>query len=182
MKATPLRIRDVLRIEPRAFEDERGVFFESFNARAFVEAVGHAVEFVQDNQSVSRLGVVRGLHYQLPPAAQGKLVRVAAGAVFDVALDIRRSSSSFGQWVGETLSADNRRQLYIPAGFAHGFVALSEDAVVIYKATAFYSPADERAIRWDDPGIGIAWPLAGTPLVSAKDMAAPPFQNADTFA
>ncbi len=144
MKATPLALPEVLLLEPRAFEDSRGLFFESFNARVFRETAGESLTFVQDNQSISRRGVVRGLHYQLPPHAQGKLVRAVAGEIFDVAVDIRRSSPRFGLWVGEVLSAANRHQLWIPAGFAHGFIALTEGAEVVYKATDFYDKAAER--------------------------------------
>lgn len=181
MKATPLALPEILLIEPRAYEDSRGLFFESFNARSFADALGTEMAFVQDNQSVSRRGVVRGLHYQLPPHAQGKLVRVAYGEIFDVAVDIRRSSPSFGKWVGERLSAQDRRQLWIPAGFAHGFIALTEGAEVLYKTTDFYHHAAERSVRWDDPAIGIAWPEAGTALLSDKDAAAPLLAAAEIF-
>lgn len=181
MKATPLALPEILLIEPRAYEDNRGLFFESFNARSFADALGTEMAFVQDNQSVSRRGVIRGLHYQLPPHAQGKLVRVAYGEIFDVAVDIRRSSPSFGKWVGERLSAQDRRQLWIPAGFAHGFIALTEGAEVLYKTTDFYHHAAERAVRWDDPAIGIAWPEAGAAIVSDKDAAAPLLSAAEIF-
>jgi dTDP-4-dehydrorhamnose 3,5-epimerase len=181
VKVTPLDLPDVLLLEPRLFEDSRGHFYESFNARSFAEAVGHEVNFVQDNQSHSFRGVVRGLHYQLPPAAQGKLVRVVAGEIFDVAVDVRRSSPTFGRWVGEVLSAANHRQLWIPPGFAHGFAALSEGAEVLYKTTDFYHRDSERAVRWDDPTIGIAWPTNTAPLISDKDAAAPALGEADTF-
>lgn len=182
MKVTALELADVLLCEPRVFEDERGHFFESFNARSFAEALGREVSFVQDNQSRSVRGVVRGLHYQLPPVAQGKLVRVVSGEIFDVAVDVRRSSATFGRWVGEILSADNHRQLFIPAGFAHGFVALSDTADVLYKTTEFYHRASERAVRWDDPAIGIAWPTTTNRVLSDKDAAAPRLAEADTFA
>jgi dTDP-4-dehydrorhamnose 3,5-epimerase len=182
MKATPLALPEVLLIEPRAYEDNRGLFFESYNTRAFAEIAGHDLTFVQDNQSVSRKGVLRGLHYQMPPHAQGKLVRVAFGEVFDVIVDVRKSSPTFGRWVGEFLGAANRRQLWIPAGFAHGFLALTEGAEVLYKTTDFYHHAAERAIRWDDPAIGIAWPTEIPPVLSDKDAAAPLLADAEVFA
>jgi dTDP-4-dehydrorhamnose 3,5-epimerase len=181
MKATPLALPEVLLIEPRAYADERGHFFESYNARSFAEAAGHDVTFVQDNQSQSRQGVLRGLHYQLPPHGQGKLVRVAFGAVFDVAVDVRRSSPTFGRWLGHTLSAENRLQLWIPVGFAHGFLALTEGAEVLYKTTDFYHHAAERAIRWDDPAVAIDWPIATPPILSGKDAAAPLLADAEVF-
>jgi dTDP-4-dehydrorhamnose 3,5-epimerase len=151
------------------FGDERGFFFESFNDKLFTQAVGAPVAFVQDNHSRSSRGVLRGLHYQLPPHAQGKLVRVVQGEVFDVAVDIRAGSPTFGRWVGEVLSEQNKRQLWIPPGFAHGFVTLSETADFLYKTTDFYAPQAERCIAWNDPAISIRWPYEGTPLVSAKD-------------
>lgn len=169
MKATRTSIADVIVFEPRVFGDERGFFFESFNRRAFEEATGITGDFVQDNHSRSLKGVLRGLHYQLAPKAQGKLVRVVQGEVFDVAVDIRKGSPSFGRWVGEILSAENRRQLWIPPGFAHGFLTLSESAEFLYKTTDTYSPAHERSILWNDPELGIEWPLDGPPIVSAKD-------------
>jgi dTDP-4-dehydrorhamnose 3,5-epimerase len=181
MKATPLALPEVLLIEPRIFGDDRGWFYESFNARSFAEATGLDVTFVQDNHSRSARGVLRGLHFQLPPAAQGKLVRVTAGSVFDVAVDIRRASPTFGRWVGETLSADNKRQLWVPAGFAHGFLALEEGTEVIYKTTAFYNKGAEGAVRWDDPDLAIAWPLDRAPLLAAKDAAAPLLADARLF-
>ena len=175
MQATPLAIADVMLIEPKVFGDSRGFFYESFNQQAFDQATGVHLPFVQDNHSRSRRGVLRGLHYQLPPKAQGKLVRVVRGAVFDVAVDIRRDSPTYGQWVGVELSEDNHRQLWIPPGLAHGFVVLSETADFLYKTTDTYSPAHERSIRWDDPAIGIDWPLAAhgiaEPLLSDKDRA-----------
>lgn len=182
MKATPLALPEVLLIEPRAYEDHRGLFFESYNARAFAAAAGDNVAFVQDNQSVSRAGVLRGLHYQLAPHAQGKLVRVAFGEVFDVAVDVRKSSPTFGRWTGEVLSGANRRQLWIPAGFAHGFLALTDGAEVLYKTTDFYHHGAERAIRWDDPAIGIAWPDGRAPILSDKDAVAPLLADAEIFA
>ena len=178
MTAQRLAIPDVVLFEPRAFADERGQFFESFNAQQFAEATGVSVGFVQDNQSTSRKGVLRGLHYQLPPHAQGKLVRVVRGAAFDVAVDIRRGSPSFGKWAGETLSAQNRRQLWIPAGFAHGFVALEEETEFLYKTTDFWDKASERSIRWDDPEIGIDWPALEL-IVSQKDRDAGPLKSAE---
>lgn len=182
MKAARLAIPDVVRLEPDVHGDERGAFFESFNARSFAGAIGRDQRFVQDNQSVSRRGVLRGLHYQLAPAVQGKLVRVLAGAILDVAVDIRRSSPDFGHWVSEILSAENRLQLWIPEGFAHGFLALREGTEVLYKTTAFYDPASERAIRWDDPELAIAWPSDIVPILSARDAAAPALAAAETFA
>lgn len=169
MNVHRLAIPDVLLFEPTVFFDERGFFFESFNHRVFEEALSRPVTFVQDNQSKSIKNVLRGLHYQVSPKAQGKIVRVLVGEVFDVAVDIRPESSTFGQWVGEILSANNRKQLWIPEGFAHGFVTLSETAEVLYKTTAYYSPEHERCIRWDDPTIGIKWPLTTDPIVSQKD-------------
>lgn len=169
MTFTRLAIPDVLLFSPKVFGDERGFFFESFNARLFQEATQLTVDFVQDNHSKSSRGVLRGLHYQLPPKAQGKLVRVVAGEVFDVAVDIRRSSPHFGRWVGAHLSADNKQQLWIPPGFAHGFVTLSDTAEFLYKTTDFYSPEHEQCIAWDDPDIGVEWPLAESPSLSAKD-------------
>ncbi|WP_153110537.1 dTDP-4-dehydrorhamnose 3,5-epimerase [Propionivibrio limicola] len=169
MKVTPLAIPDVLLIEPKVFGDERGFFYESYNQKVFQEATGLAVEFVQDNHSRSAKNVLRGLHYQLPPKAQGKLVRAIVGEVFDVAVDIRKGSPTFGKWVGEVLSADNRRQLWVPPGFAHGFLVLSEMAEFLYKTTDYYAPEYERCIVWNDPLIGIDWPLDGVPQLSAKD-------------
>jgi dTDP-4-dehydrorhamnose 3,5-epimerase len=171
MKATPTAIADVLLIEPRMFGDARGFFYESFNARAFAEATGVNLGFVQDNHSKSARGVLRGLHYQLQ-RPQGKLVRVVAGEVFDVAVDIRPQSPTYGQWVGEILSASNHRQLWIPAGLAHGFLVLSDTAEFLYKTTDYYAPEYERCLAWDDPTVNINWPLNGAvPLVSAKDAA-----------
>ncbi len=172
MKVTPAAIPDVLILEPKVFGDERGFFFESFNRQAFREATGLDVDFVQDNHSKSAKNVLRGLHYQLPPKAQGKLVRVVQGEVFDVAVDLRKGSKSFGKWVGETLSAENKKQMWIPPGFAHGFLTLSDTAEFLYKTTDYYAPEHERCIPWDDPAIGIAWPLDGVPSLSAKDAAA----------
>jgi dTDP-4-dehydrorhamnose 3,5-epimerase len=182
MKVTPTALPEVLILEPKVFGDDRGFFMESYNRRAFDEAVGHPIEFLQDNHSRSARGVLRGLHYQLPPYAQGKLVRVAAGSVFDVAVDVRRSSPRFGHWVGVELSAANHRQLWIPPGFAHGFLVLSETADFLYKATGYYAPQSERAVVWNDPSIAIAWPDIGTPpTLSAKDVAAPLLRDAECF-
>jgi dTDP-4-dehydrorhamnose 3,5-epimerase len=166
---TPTAIPDVIVIEPKVFGDDRGFFFESFSERAFSAAVGRRVEFVQDNHSRSRRGVLRGLHYQLPPHAQGKLVRVVAGEVFDVAVDIRKGSPTFGLWVGEILSESNKKQLWVPPGFAHAFLTLSESADFLYKTTYFYAPESERCILWNDPRIGIVWPSEIQPKVSLKD-------------
>lgn len=169
MNVIDTTIPDVKIIEPTVFGDERGFFFESFNQQHFNEAIGREVTFVQDNHSKSRKGVLRGLHYQRPPHAQGKLVRCTVGEVFDVAVDIRKGSPTFGQWVGITLSADNKRQLWIPEGFAHGFVTLSETAELLYKATDYYAPQADACIRWNDPDIAISWPRPCTPTLSAKD-------------
>ncbi|MCD2511105.1 dTDP-4-dehydrorhamnose 3,5-epimerase [Comamonas endophytica] len=182
MKATPLAIPEVILFEPRVFGDERGFFFESFSQQRFDEAVGGHYDFVQDNHSRSSRGVLRGLHYQLPPHAQGKLVRVVEGAVFDVAVDIRRSSPTFGQWVGAHLSAENHHQLWVPPGFAHGFVVLSDSAQFLYKTTNYYAPASERSIIWNDPQLAIDWPLDAAPSLSAKDAVAPGFAQAEVFA
>lgn len=174
MKATRLSIPDVVLIEPKVFGDERGFFYESFNQRAFDEAIGAEHQFVQDNHSRSVRGVLRGLHYQLPPHAQGKLVRCVSGAVFDVAVDIRRKSPSFGGWVGVELSAANQRQLWVPPGFAHGFITLSDTADFLYKTTEYYEPSHDRGIAWNDPEIAIRWPDMGAPpQLSIKDSAAP---------
>ena len=174
MKITPTTIADVLMLEPRVFGDERGFFMESFNQKAFSDTTGLAMEFVQDNHSRSAKGVLRGLHYQLPPFAQGKLVRVTQGVVFDVAVDIRRASPTFGQWAGVELSGSNHRQLWIPPGLAHGFLVLSDSADFLYKTSTYYEPKAERALRWDDPALAIAWPDIGmAPLLSSKDAAAP---------
>jgi dTDP-4-dehydrorhamnose 3,5-epimerase len=174
MKAIPTAIAGVMVIEPKVFGDTRGFFFESFNQKAFNEATGTDHSFVQDNHSRSAKGVLRGLHYQLPPHAQGKLVRCVRGAVFDVAVDIRQSSPTFGQWVGVELTEDNHRQLWLPPGMAHGFVALSDTADFLYKATDYYAPSHERSILWNDPAIGIDWPDLGMlPLLAGKDAQAP---------
>ena len=172
MKATPLAIADVILLEPKVFGDDRGFFFESFNQQVFEEAVGYSVQFVQDNHSKSQRGVLRGLHYQLAPKAQGKLVRVIHGEVFDVAVDIRQDSPTYGQWVAEILSAENKKQLWIPPGFAHGFLTLSESAEFLYKTTEYYAPEFERSIIWNDPTINIEWPVSLSPLLSQKDLLA----------
>ena len=169
MKATALAIPDIILFEPKVFGDERGFFFESFNQNNFKIATGISPTFVQDNHSKSTQGVLRGLHYQLPPKAQEKLVRVIQGEIFDVVVDIRKNSSTFGQWLGEKLSADNKKQLWIPPGFAHGFLTLSETAEILYKATDFYAPEYERCIAWNDPDIGIEWPLQSEPITSERD-------------
>ncbi|MBK9786370.1 MAG: dTDP-4-dehydrorhamnose 3,5-epimerase [Betaproteobacteria bacterium] len=168
MKVTPTRIPDVLLIEPKVFGDDRGFFFESYNQKAFQEATGLNVSFVQDNHSKSAKNVLRGLHYQIEQP-QGKLVRVTQGEVFDAAVDIRKGSKTYGQWVGLILSAENKKQLWIPPGFAHGFLTLSETAEFLYKTTDYYSPEHERCIIWNDPDIGIKWLLQDLPLVSSKD-------------
>jgi dTDP-4-dehydrorhamnose 3,5-epimerase len=174
MKVTATAIEGVLIIEPKVFGDERGFFFESFNQRAFNEAVGQPVDFVQDNHSRSAKGVLRGLHFQRAPHGQGKLVRVTQGSVFDVAVDIRPDSTTFGRWVGVELSGVNHRQMWIPAGLAHGFLVTSDSADFLYKTTDYYRPESEGSVRWDDPDLAIAWPLEGiTPALSAKDAAAP---------
>jgi dTDP-4-dehydrorhamnose 3,5-epimerase len=182
MKATALAIPDVLLLEPAVFGDARGFFMESFNARGFADLSGLSVDFVQDNHSRSERGVLRGLHYQLPPHAQGKLVRVVSGEVYDVAVDIRRSSPTFGRHVGALLSAENKHQLFIPAGFAHGFVTLSDHAEFLYKTTDYYAPQSERAIAWNDPDLAIDWHIAADEVkLSAKDQAAPRFADAAHF-
>ena len=180
MKVTPLNIPDVLLIEPQVFGDERGFFYESFNQNKFEEAIGRKINFVQDNHSKSVKGVLRGLHYQLTPKAQGKIVRVIQGEVFDVALDLRQSSPTFGQWVGEILSADNKKQMWIPEGFAHGFLTLSDTAEFLYKTTDFYSKDHEEAIQWNDKIIDIDWPMKNVSL-SSKDNAALSFKEAKYF-
>ena len=181
MQAIETEIADVLILEPRIFGDERGFFFESFNARVFREATGLAREFVQDNHSRSVKNVLRGLHYQLKHP-QGKLVRVVAGAVFDVAVDLRRGSATFGRWTGALLSAENKRQLWVPEGFAHGFVVLSDAADFLYKTTDYWRSEDEHTIVWDDADLGIAWPQFGAPVVSKKDADGTSFKNAEVFA
>ncbi|MFZ7308624.1 dTDP-4-dehydrorhamnose 3,5-epimerase [Comamonas jiangduensis] len=182
MKATPTAIPEVMAIEPKVFGDVRGFFYESFNQAAFNAATGTAFEFVQDNHSRSSKGVLRGLHYQLPPHAQGKLVRVVRGAVWDVAVDIRQNSATFGQWVGQELTEDNHKQFWIPPGFAHGFVVLSDSADFLYKTTNYYAPQSDRGLLWNDPDIGIAWPDLGMEfLLSDKDQKQPLLRNAEVF-
>ena len=178
MKVTRLEIPDVCLIEPKVFGDARGFFFESFNQRQFNAAIGREVIFVQDNHSRSAKNVLRGLHYQLQQP-QGKLVRVVQGEVFDVAVDIRKSSPTFGQWVGEILSAENKKQMWMPEGFAHGFLTLSDYAEFLYKTTEYYAPECECCIRWDDPTLGINWPLDEDPQLSEKDFEAPSFTLAN---
>ena len=180
MKATPLAIADVILFEPKVFGDDRGFFYESFNQGQFNSAVGRQVNFVQDNHSRSVKNVLRGLHYQIHQP-QGKLVRVVQGEVFDVAVDIRKSSPTFGQWVTEILSADNKRQLWVPEGFAHGFVVLSDTAEFLYKTTDYWAPEFERSIAWNDPAIGIQWPILGEPALSAKDQQALSLAKAEHF-
>ncbi len=182
MKITPTSLPEVLIVEPKVFGDARGFFTESWNEAVFNKAVGYDVRFVQDNHSRSARGVLRGLHYQLPPHAQGKLVRVVSGAVFDVAVDMRRSSPNFGRWGGVELSADNHKQLWIPPGFAHGFLVLSETADFLYKTTDTYAPQAEGCVRWDDPAIGVQWPATGVaPLLAEKDAKAPLLAEAKYF-
>lgn len=184
MKVTATELPEVLILEPRFFGDARGFFFESYNRKVFAAATGIDPDFVQDNHSRSARGVLRGLHYQLKQS-QGKLVRVTAGAVYDVAVDLRRSSPNFGRWVGVELSEENRRQMWVPAGFAHGFLVLSEYAEFLYKTTDFYAPAHERCIAWNDPDLAIAWPAlpdGAAPLLSAKDATGARLSDAETYA
>jgi len=182
MQSTRLVIPDVILIEPKVFGDERGFFFESFNQQRFEEAIGRSVNFVQDNHSRSIKAVLRGLHYQIQQP-QGKLVRVTQGEVFDVAVDLRKSSPTFGQWVGETLSAENKKQLWIPEGFAHGFLVLSKTAEFLYKTTDYWAPEYERCLSWDDPNINIEWPnIAEPPTLSGKDQQGALLFNAEVFA
>ena len=187
MKLIPTRIPDVVIVEPAVFGDDRGWFMESYHHGKFVAALAELGlpaprPFVQDNHSCSKAGVLRGLHYQLPPHPQGKLVRVTQGAAFDVAVDIRKGSPTYGQWVGVELSAENKRQLWIPEGFAHGFVVLSETAEFLYKTTNYYAPAHERCILWNDPALQIEWPAGIQPILSAKDEQGKPFTEAEVFA
>jgi dTDP-4-dehydrorhamnose 3,5-epimerase len=181
MKLVPTAIPDILVIEPSVFGDARGFFFESWNRRDFAKLVGADVDFVQDNHSASARGVLRGLHYQVRQA-QGKLVRVVAGEVFDVAVDLRRTSPSFGRWVGERLSAQNHRMMWVPPGFAHGFLVLSDSAEFLYKTTDYYAPEHERTLLWNDPAVGVEWPLGGAaPILKPKDATGTPLAQADTF-
>jgi len=177
---TPSKLPEVLIFEPKVFGDDRGFFFESFNQRDFEQLTGLTAQFVQDNHSRSARGVLRGLHYQIQHP-QGKLVRVTHGEVFDVSVDLRRSSPAFGQWAGVTLSGENKRQLWIPPGFGHGFVVTSEYAEFLYKTTDYWFPAHERTLLWDDPALGIRWPLTGAPKLAAKDIAGKALAEADTF-
>lgn len=181
MKLIKTEIPDVLLIEPLVLGDDRGFFFESFNEARFAEAIGKTINFVQDNHSRSARGVLRGLHYQIQQP-QGKLVRVIVGEVFDVAVDIRKSSPTFGQWVGTILSAENKRQMWIPEGFAHGFIVTSDSAEFLYKTTDYWAPEHERCIAWNDPEIGIAWPVNGAPILSAKDQQGVRLADAEVFA
>jgi dTDP-4-dehydrorhamnose 3,5-epimerase len=181
MKATPLAIPEVILFEPKVFGDDRGFFYESFNQKTFEKAVGRSVQFVQDNHSRSVKGVLRGLHYQVKQT-QGKLVRVTHGEVFDVAVDLRKNSPTFGKWVGARLSAENKQQMWVPEGFAHGFVVLSDSAEFLYKTTDYYAPTHERSLAWNDPSIGIDWPLEDAPTLSTKDQAAVLLHNAEVFA
>ncbi len=174
-------IADLLVIEPHVFEDDRGFFYESYNEKSFLEKVGITTHFVQDNHSYSNKNVLRGLHYQIQQP-QGKLIRVVSGAVFDVAVDLRKSSSTFGQWVGTNLTSENKRQLWIPTGFAHGFLVLSEYAEVLYKTTNYYAPQHERTILWNDPNLAIAWPIQTKPILSAKDQVAKLLPEVEVFA
>ncbi len=180
MKVTPTAIPEVLILEPQVFGDDRGFFFESYNARKFEQLTGVAATFVQDNHSRSARNVLRGLHYQVRHP-QGKLIRVLAGAIWDVVVDLRRSSPFFGRWVGTELSADNHRQLWVPSGFAHGFVVTSESAECAYKTTDYWAPEDERTILWNDPELGIDWPLSGPPMLSGKDSQGSLLAGADSF-
>jgi dTDP-4-dehydrorhamnose 3,5-epimerase len=176
-----LSIPELVIIIPKVFGDNRGLFFESFNHNDFTKIAGVNAHFVQDNHSLSHHGVLRGLHYQLQPKAQGKLVRVIHGSIFDVGVDIRRSSQTFGRWIGVELSADNKKQLWIPPGFAHGFLTLSKEAEVLYKATDFYAPEYERHIIWNDPDIGIKWPINNQPILSEKDQIDHLMNNVNIF-
>jgi dTDP-4-dehydrorhamnose 3,5-epimerase len=180
MKATPLRIPDVIILEPKIFGDERGFFFESFNQKIFAQTAGVTLAFVQDNHSKSVKGVLRGLHYQIKQP-QGKLVRAVSGEIFDVAVDVRKNSPTFGQWVGERLSAENKKQMWVPVGFAHGFVVISETAEVLYKATDYYAPEHERCIAWNDATLGIAWPDIKDLSLSAKDKLGASLMAAEVF-
>ncbi|NEP08670.1 MAG: dTDP-4-dehydrorhamnose 3,5-epimerase [Symploca sp. SIO2C1] len=180
MNIIPTEIPDVLIIEPRLFGDERGFFYESYNEKYFTEKTGVTVNFVQDNHSRSTQNVLRGLHYQIQQA-QGKLVRVISGAVFDVAVDLRKNSPTFGQWVSCLISAENKRQIWVPAGFAHGFLVVSEVAEFLYKTTDYYAPQYERTLLWNDPDLAIDWPLKADPILSAKDQAGQPLKTAEVY-
>ncbi|MBD2251216.1 dTDP-4-dehydrorhamnose 3,5-epimerase [Nostoc parmelioides] len=180
MKVIPAEIPDIFLLEPQVFSDSRGFFFESYNQQKFIDKLGITVNFVQDNHSSSQRNVLRGLHYQVIQP-QGKLVRAVVGTIFDVAVDIRKSSPTFGQWVGYVLSAENKRQLWVPPGFAHGFVVLSEVAEVIYKTTDYYAPGGDRTILWNDPDLAINWPLKEPPILSAKDSQGQPLKSAEVY-
>ena len=180
MNVIPTDIPDVVIIEPKVFADSRGFFLESYNARVFQDKIGQAFQFVQDNHSCSGKNVLRGLHYQIKQP-QGKLIRVIAGEIFDVAVDIRKSSPTFGQWVSCRLNANNKHQLWVPPGFAHGFLVISDVAEVLYKTTDYYAPAHERSLLWNDPKLAIDWPLTGNPILSSKDLAGQTFQLAEVF-
>ena len=180
MQATPLAIPEIVLLTPRVFSDHRGTFFESFNARVFRERTGADVEFVQDNHSTSKAQVIRGLHYQVQHA-QGKLVRVVAGSVYDVVVDMRKSSPTFGQWVGIELTADDRSMLWVPAGFAHGFYVSSNAAEVLYKTTDYWAPEHERTLLWNDPAVGVEWPLTGDPVLTQKDEAGSPLAKCEVY-
>ena len=180
MQATPLAIPEIVLLTPRVFSDHRGTFFESFNARVFRERTGADVEFVQDNHSTSKAQVIRGLHYQVQHA-QGKLVRVVAGSVYDVVVDMRKSSPTFGQWVGIELTADDRSMLWVPAGFAHGFYVSSNAAEVLYKTTDYWAPEHERTLLWNDPAVGVEWPLTGDPVLTPKDEAGLPLAKCEVY-
>ena len=182
MKFTPLSIPDILIFEPNVYEDQRGFFFESFNQSEFEKAIGKKITFVQDNHSKSTKGVLRGLHYQMPPKGQGKLIRVIQGEIYDVAVDLRKTSPTFGQWVGEVISAANKKQIWIPEGFAHGFVTLSDDSEILYKATDFYSPIHEQCLIWNDPEINITWPhIENNFIFSQKDTNGMPLSEITLF-
>ena len=181
MRAIPLTIPDIILFEPKVFGDDRGFFFESFNQIIFEKITGITPTFIQDNHSKSIKGVLRGLHYQLPPKEQGKLIRAIQGEIFDVVVDIRKDSPTYGQWLSEVLSADNKKQLWIPTGFAHGFLTLSERAEILYKTTDFYAPESERCIAWNDPEIGIDWPINREPLLSNKDRNGSSLEQSEHF-
>jgi dTDP-4-dehydrorhamnose 3,5-epimerase len=181
VKVVPTAIPEVLLLEPRVFGDERGFFLEPYNKRVFRDATGLDPQFVQDNHSRSKRGVLRGLHYQILQP-QGKLIRVLSGRIFDVAVDLRRSSASFGKWTGAELDGESMRMMWIPAGFAHGFTVLSDTADVLYKTTDYYAPQHERTLRWDDPQVGVAWPLFGEPTLSDKDRRGTALAGAETYA
>jgi dTDP-4-dehydrorhamnose 3,5-epimerase len=180
MKATKLALPEIVLLTPRVFSDHRGSFFESFNARVFRETTGVEAEFVQDNHSTSKAQVIRGLHYQVKHA-QGKLVRVIAGSVYDVVVDMRKSSSSFGRWVGVALTADDRSMLWVPPGFAHGFYVTSDTAEVLYKTTDYWAPEHERTLLWNDPAVGVEWPLTGDPVLTPKDEAGSPLAKSEVY-